>query len=345
MQVEEDPKMRRSTRTVFVLRLVLLFAASALAIAGVGVAFRDEAEAGAKDRYSCPMHPEVTAAAPGQCPICKMALEPVTKTKASAPNAASAEHPPDCPMHPKAPSSAEQRTFVVPASVLSVTPTPAMEISPALGATWLPATQPPAGPGIPSDRPILDSPKRRVFVDDVRAPAWLSAPGRLSAVLYRDELIGLAAGERGRFFRSRAPSVPIEVRLDTAPEEPWDASTSLVHFVVETERASGRDRPKTGSGDEGDTGWLEMPQKSRELLVFPESALLRSSDGPFVLVSGATEGTFGRRPVQIGRILKGHVVVLAGLHESERIVVGGAFFVDAEQGQERPIAPVAGVGP
>ncbi len=28
--------------------------------------------------YTCPMHPEVVQAGPGQCPICGMALEPRT---------------------------------------------------------------------------------------------------------------------------------------------------------------------------------------------------------------------------------------------------------------------------
>src|SRR4051812_41548921 len=30
--------------------------------------------------YTCPMHPEVRQAGPGQCPICGMALEPVLVT-------------------------------------------------------------------------------------------------------------------------------------------------------------------------------------------------------------------------------------------------------------------------
>jgi len=325
MQTEEKPTLRRPALAVFVARLLLLLAAGALATAGVVIALRDEAKAPGAARYECPMHPEVNAAAPAQCPICKMALEPIEKSPASTPaTSANAEHP-------------------VPALVLPVTPTPPMDSSPALGATWLPATQPPAGPGKPSDRPILDSPKRRVFVDDVRAPAWLSAPRRLSAVLYRDELIGLVAGERARFFRARAPNAFVEVRLDDAPPEPWDASTSLVRFTVEAER-TGLDGSNAASGV-GDVGWLEIARKSRELLVFPESALLRSNDGPYVLVAGATEDSFTRRQVQIGRILQGHVVVLSGLHETDRIVVGGAFFVDAEQGRETPTEPVAGVGP
>jgi len=34
-----------------------------------------------KVKYHCPMHPEVTAAKPGKCPKCGMALEPVKEKK------------------------------------------------------------------------------------------------------------------------------------------------------------------------------------------------------------------------------------------------------------------------
>ncbi len=36
--------------------------------------------------YTCPMHPEIRQAGPGNCPICGMALEPVLASTASAPN-------------------------------------------------------------------------------------------------------------------------------------------------------------------------------------------------------------------------------------------------------------------
>jgi Cu+-exporting ATPase len=38
----------------------------------------EEAPEGAK--YTCPMHPEIVQDGPGDCPICGMALEPVTVT-------------------------------------------------------------------------------------------------------------------------------------------------------------------------------------------------------------------------------------------------------------------------
>ena len=41
----------------------------------------------AAQEYTCPMHPEVRATQPGQCPKCGMNLVPVAKPSAAAPNA------------------------------------------------------------------------------------------------------------------------------------------------------------------------------------------------------------------------------------------------------------------
>ncbi len=47
----------------------------------------DLSHAAAKTEYVCPMHPEIVRNAPGNCPICGMALEPRTATLAEQPNA------------------------------------------------------------------------------------------------------------------------------------------------------------------------------------------------------------------------------------------------------------------
>ncbi len=45
------------------------------------------AQASADVEYTCPMHPEIRQMGPGACPICGMALEPVTVTADTAPSA------------------------------------------------------------------------------------------------------------------------------------------------------------------------------------------------------------------------------------------------------------------
>jgi hypothetical protein len=281
--------------------------------------------------YACPMHPEVTAQTPGQCPSCKMDLEPVSRSAQSA-VAANVTVGAEKPESPPA--------ALIPVSKAHFAP----------GVLWLPETFPPAQPGKPQDRPPIGALKRRVFVDDVRAAAWLEKPDRLAAVLYRDELIGLSSGELGTFYRAAAPRTAVEVRLSDEPPTPWDTSTSLVHFSVaprKAKRAGGRAPapPEAQQLRSGDVGWLELPPRSRELLVFPESALLRSTEGPYVLVPTNDEQTFARRPVEIGRILRGQVVVLSGLREGDPLVVGKAFFLDAEARLEFRAEPMAKVTP
>ena len=53
---------------------------------GHGAAASTE-QAGDVAEYTCPMHPEIRQAGPGSCPICGMALEPVTVTAHTGPSA------------------------------------------------------------------------------------------------------------------------------------------------------------------------------------------------------------------------------------------------------------------
>jgi hypothetical protein len=77
----EAPPVSRSL--IVALRVFLLVLAGG-ALAAAVLLTRDGAEGGATSpRFACPMHPEVTASEPGQCPICRMALEPSGRNAAS----------------------------------------------------------------------------------------------------------------------------------------------------------------------------------------------------------------------------------------------------------------------
>src|SRR6516225_6581015 len=74
----DGSKERRVPPFVVVGRFVLLLAAAAaLAFGVVHARSHDRADLVSAERYVCPMHPTVTSGAPGDCPICNMALVPI----------------------------------------------------------------------------------------------------------------------------------------------------------------------------------------------------------------------------------------------------------------------------
>src|SRR5260370_15990654 len=71
---------RRGRALVIAGRILLLLVAalalvSAFALARARDRDRARAEQSSTERYVCPMHPEVVSRVPGECPICRMALE------------------------------------------------------------------------------------------------------------------------------------------------------------------------------------------------------------------------------------------------------------------------------
>jgi len=246
-------------------------------------------------RFACPMHPEVTQDGPGECPVCHMDLEPARRPGAPAADApAHGEHPP-----------ASGEAAADPASV--------------------------AMPGEGDVRKAYDVVHRRVFSQEVRAPASHEGGGVVRAVLYLDEVAALTPGERGVFVRSDAPGGEVPVRLDPEPATPWDRSTAQVRFQVEGDAAA---LPV------GAAGWVRLAARPREVIAVPVAAVVPSPEGPYVLVASADHRTLTRRPVTIGRIFYGLAVVVSGLRAREHIAVRSTFFLDAER-RLRAAAPGA----
>ena len=162
--------------------------------------------------------------------------------------------------------------------------------------------------------------ERRVFAQEVRAPAWLEASGLLVALLYREDLTGISPDEHAVFFRATRPADGIRVHRTTDPPAAWDESLSRVHFRLD---------PGEPVPSSGEVGWLTLAARPRELLVVPSRAVVSSPEGRHVLVVSKDGRTFTRRPVEIGRASRGFTVVTAGLGDQERLVVGNTFFLDA----------------
>ena len=169
----------------------------------------------------------------------------------------------------------------------------------------------------------IASPTRRVFAEEVRLPAWVEEGGLLAAVLYKDEAADLSRNERALFFRAVAPTVAIAVRAAPAPvPAAWDRSTSRIHFRFD---------PHAPAPAPGEVGWVQLAAKPRERLVVPLAAVVNTSQGSYVLVASPDGDTFTTRFVEIGRVIQGFGVILAGLNDHDQIVVGNTFFLDAER--------------
>ena len=61
---------------VVAVRVLLLLLAAGAVMVAVAMGIDRPSTANSRDRYVCPMHPDVRAAKAGSCPICGMALEP-----------------------------------------------------------------------------------------------------------------------------------------------------------------------------------------------------------------------------------------------------------------------------
>lgn len=246
-----------------------------------------------------------------------------------------------CPMHPE-----------VVSPVAADCPICGMALEPVDGAAKVPLER----PGYHAHTVAVE---QRTVSQTVRAPAWLAADGLVTAVLHRDDLVGCQPGELARFFPATTPAAGKRVRFlafagqhglrgqgtrRPGSEEPamawtltpetkaWDGATVQVEFAL--------DEPKA---PDPDTGWLQLETRAREVLVVPESAILYSGQGTYVLAAPENDHVFKQRLIQIGRILdSGHVaesagdhfgavVVLAGLQPGERVVAADTFFADAQR--------------
>jgi len=71
--------------------LLLVAAAGALTFGIVRVRSQDRQVAAALQQYVCPMHPQIRSHAAGDCPICNMALVPITAAPSDAPGSVNDE--------------------------------------------------------------------------------------------------------------------------------------------------------------------------------------------------------------------------------------------------------------
>jgi hypothetical protein len=175
---------------------------------------------------------------------------------------------------------------------------------------------------------------------EIAAPAWVEdgqGERAISALMYNDELATLSPADTAMFRASPGPArrmgPPVRVgRLADRPRA-WDQATSRVRWrVLDGTRLPG-----------GETGWLEIAARDREVTVVPYQAIVPSPEGPAALVVSTDRRTIARRPLTTGRVVFDFATVIGGLGPGDRLVTEGALLHEAERRLGLP--PVAAEAP
>ena len=280
---------------IVALRLLLLaVAAAALAVAlAIGVRGRGDTQTAV--RYACPMHPEARASEPGECPICRMALERVGKpaaplTRATACDNADFAAVENVRRH-NIVDFVRRRSLLVPARELR---------GPA-------AVEP-------------DGTVSALFYDDELAALdddelGIFTPTAAPQLAFR---VRRQPGATERWDRSTSR---IHFRFTPAGR--------AAPGTLPPRDLPPRDLPPRDLN----VGWVELAPRPRQVLAVPASAILQSPEGPYVLAWTGVGFDFEKRPVEIGEtfLKQGFAVVLSGLRVNERVVGRATFFLEADR--------------
>jgi hypothetical protein len=162
-----------------------------------------------------------------------------------------------------------------------------------------------------------------VFPLPIRAPAWIAADGSVTALLYRDEAASLSPGAAAVFSAAPPLSAVVPVTLTDRPPRVWDSEMLELSFRPTAATGAGSSRTQLG--------WVSVDVPPKPVLTVDENVVFTVGEARYVLVPDAAGRRFQRRAVELGRVINGRAVVVAGLADGDRVLRRRAFFVDAEQ--------------
>jgi hypothetical protein len=173
----------------------------------------------------------------------------------------------------------------------------------------------------------------------IRAPARLDGDRGVTVLLHRDEMAALAADEEAT-FEPTGGGAPLTVRRRgtpprrggrrDAPARPWDDDTFEVSFDAGGAAAGAAS---------GTPGWAVFAPRREQIVVVPETALVPSSDGAYVMVASRGDRTFTRRKVSTGKVTIGNVPIVDGLAAGERIATRRTLILEAARQLRDPGRP------
>jgi hypothetical protein len=283
---------------IVVLRIGLLIAAAGAVAAAVAIAVNSGGGTDTGIRYACPMHPEVRSPSPGECPVCRMALERVGFVPG------------------KVQPYLEAAGTVDPRAIDNVKKHNVVDF--VRKHALLPMLRELRGPA------VVDS----VGGDHDRDH---DEGAIVSATFYADQIEALAPDEEGTFHPTQTPELALAVRRTADPPTRADGATSLVRFSI---AARGRGRARdSGRLHAGQAGWLQLASRPRQVLGVAASAVIQSPEGPYVLAWSGHGYEFVKRPITIGEtfLKQGFAVVQSGLQVNDRVIARATFFLEADR--------------
>lgn len=314
------------------------FGGVALGLAGCGLKKGPQPSEQKSDKseisyYTCPMHPQIHEAHPGECPICRMTLIPVYKETSPSPTDGSIEISPErqqligvrTEAASKKPVSKEIRTVgrVAFDPELAVAQREYIEISqnvPSLkksAATRLKLL----GMG---EEEIRSLGNRRGGSRTAPTSLYLPQKGDsvwIYATLYQDEMNEVPAGSKAAIDLPSGANQTFEGVVKSV-DPVLDPMTRSVRAHIEVPKAGGLLRPDTYVN-------VTLKMDLGEALTIPKSAVIDTGTRKVAFV--VQEGRhFQSRTLETGPDVGEDVVVRSGISEGERVVSSATFLVDSE---------------